>query len=242
MSKIRALVAAAGKGSRANLPYPKTLFQIKNKPLLIKIIEFLEPYDPCPTIIVSPAGRTPIMDCLVDYGKASNLVVQPSPNGMGDAVLHFERSPAFDTTDHVLLVWGDVPFIRPETLTVLIETHLDNDNDFTFVTRNVASAYTRVVRNQLGQITGVEETHELGISAPKPGERDIGLFVFRKALVLEMLKEQLPNNRGKHTKEHGFLYIVEHLAARGSRIEALPIADELEVISFNRFEDLQGLS
>jgi bifunctional UDP-N-acetylglucosamine pyrophosphorylase/glucosamine-1-phosphate N-acetyltransferase len=239
MSKICALVAAAGRGARASLPYPKTLFKIQGKPILIRIMEILTLYDLCPTIIVSPNGQAPIQECLNASGVSAHLVVQPEPRGMGDAVLHFDQSPAFDNAEHVLLMWGDVPFIQPKTLASMIKVHIEHNNDFTFATREVDSAYTLVSRDKLGNVIGVVETREQQISVPQHGERDIGLFIFRKALVLDMLCEELSNKWGKSSDEHGFLYVIGHLAARGFRVEALPIALELELVSLNNLKDVE---
>ena len=66
----------------------------------------------------------------------------------------------------------------------------------------------------------------------------VGLFIFRRSLTLQALREELPNKWGKSTGEHGFLYIIEHLVSKGLRVEALPIAKEIELVSFNNMEDV----
>lgn len=240
MAEIRALVAAAGRGTRAGLPYPKTLFPIQGKPILIRIAELLAPYDLCPSVVVSPDGEGPIRQCLDTAGVKAHLVAQPEPRGMGDAVLRFEESPAFATADHVLLIWGDVPLIQPETVAAAVNAHLAHKNDFTFATRDVESAYTIVSRDAAGGVKSVVETRELGITEPQPGERDIGLFIFRKRAVLAALGEELPGKWGKTTGEHGFLYIIGHLVTRGLRVEALPVATELDLVSLNSLKDVDG--
>jgi bifunctional UDP-N-acetylglucosamine pyrophosphorylase/glucosamine-1-phosphate N-acetyltransferase len=242
MTEIYALVAAAGRGTRAGLPYPKTLFPIQGKPILVRVAELLAPYDQHPTIIVSPNGHEPIRECLNASGVAAHLVVQPEPRGMGDAVLQFDQSPAFANAEHVLLVWGDVPFIKPETVATMVKAHITHNNDFTFATRLVDSAYTVVSRDAAGQVTGVVETREQDIAAPQAGERDIGLFIFRKAVVLDALREELSGKWGKSTGDHGFLYVICHLVARGLRVEALPIASELGLVSLNSVQDVAILS
>jgi len=239
MAEICALVAAAGRGTRAGLPYPKTLYAIQGKPILVRIVELLAPSDLHPTIIVSPDGQDQIRECLEAAGVEAHLVVQPEPCGMGDAVLRFDQSPAFANAEHVLLVWGDVPFIQPETIAALVRDHLRNNNDFTFVTRLVSSAYTVVSRDAVGHVTGVVETREKGV-APQAGERDMGLFIFRKAVVMNVLREELSGKWGLATGEHGFLYVVGHLAARGLRVTALPIATELDLVSLNSLKDVQA--
>ena len=238
MAKICALIAAAGRGTRAKLPYPKTLFSIQGKPILIRICEVLAPYDEKPTIIVSNDGEQPIHQCLSQNNTGAHLVVQSAPRGMGDAVLQFSNSPAFAEADHVLLVWGDIPFLQPETVKAMVDSHIQHNNDFTFVTRLVKSAYTLVTRNSTGQVTGVVETREQDTFHLQAGERDIGLFIFRKTVVLEALIEELPGKWGKHTGEHGFLYIINHLSSRGLAVEALIVATELDQVSLNNLKDL----
>lgn len=240
MDRIFVLVAAAGRGTRAGLPYPKTLFPLQGKPILVRIAELLACYDLSPTVIVSPEGFEPIRQCLEAAGVSAHLVEQPAPNGMGDAVLRFEQSPAFESANDVLLIWGDIPFIQPKTVEAVVAAHFNSANDFTFATRFVDSAYTIVSRNAAGIVTGVIETRELGITEPRAGEREIGLFLFRKQVVLNALREELHGKRGHTTSEHGFLYIIEHLSARGLRIEALPVATELDLVSLNSIKDVNS--
>ena len=98
---------------------------------------------------------------------------------------------------------------------------------------------TSVSRDSSGNVIGVVETREQEILAPQAGERDIGLFIFRKTLVLNLLKEELSRKWGKFTGEHGFLYIIEHLVARGFCVEAMPIALDMELISLNTLNDIE---
>jgi bifunctional UDP-N-acetylglucosamine pyrophosphorylase / glucosamine-1-phosphate N-acetyltransferase len=240
VAELRALVAAAGRGARAGLPYPKTLFALQGRPILLRILDLLEPYDAAPTVIVSPEGSAPIHDCLSSAHRSAHLVIQPEPRGMGDAVLRFEQSPSWQSATDVLLIWGDVPFIQPATVAAVVESHLARRNDFTFATRAVDSAYTVVSRDSSGAVTALLETREAGITEPRAGERDIGLFVFRKDVVLPALREDLPGKWGRATGEHGFLYIVSHLAARGCRVEALQVATELDLVSLNSMKDIDA--
>lgn len=241
MPRLSALVAAAGRGTRAGLPYPKTLHPVGGVPILVRLLRTLAPYDDCPTVIVSPDGRNPVRDCLDAHELRAHLVVQPHPAGMGDAVLRLDESPAGADADHVLLAWGDLPCLQPATFAGTVAAHLAHQNDLTFPTRHVPAAYTVVSRDPHGAVSGVMETREQGVTEPRPGEREIGLFAFRKVPVFAALREDLEGKRGRGTGEHGFLYVVRHLAQRGLRIEAPPIATELDLVSLNRLSDLEGL-
>ena len=240
MAETRALIAAAGRGSRAGLPYPKTLFSVQGKPILLRICDSLRPYDPQPTIIVSPSGEKDIGECLAEAGVAAHLVRQMEPKGMGDAVLQFSQSPAFEGADHVLLIWGDIPFVQPETVAAMVDAHYAHCNDFTFVPRVTNRPYTLVARTPDGGIMRCLETREEGIAPPEQGEREIGLFMFRRCVVMSLLKEELLGKCGKTTSEHGFLYVIGRLVERKFRVEALPIAKEVEMVSLNSLKDLAG--
>jgi bifunctional UDP-N-acetylglucosamine pyrophosphorylase/glucosamine-1-phosphate N-acetyltransferase len=238
LASIGALIAAAGRGTRAGLPYPKTLYPVQGRAILLRIFEMLRPYDATPTVIVSPCGAEPIGKALVKEQFPAHFVIQPEPKGMGDAVLRYAQSPAYESAEHVVLIWGDVPFVQPETVSQMIATHLREDNDFTFVTRRVARPYTVVSRDGEGRVDGVIETREAGGDPPAEGERDIGLFVFRKQPVFEMLRADLPGRLGHSTGEHGFLYVIEHLSRSRRKIAALPIAKEIELVSLNSLKDV----
>lgn len=240
MPNIRVLIAAAGKGSRAGLPYPKTLHPVERLPILIRLLDRLRIVDERPTVVVSPAGRREIERCISEHDRTAELVVQPAPTGMGDAVLQFRRAEAFEEAEHVLLVWGDIPFIAQQTVEAVCARHLAEGSDFTFPTRHVNEAYTIVQRDAAGRVADLIETREAGLT-PEAGERDIGLFLFRPDPVFDVLGQRLDGGRGGDTGEHGFLYVVRHLVERGFRVEALPVATEQELISLNRLEDLSPM-
>lgn len=237
MPEIRALIAAAGSGKRASLPYPKTLHPVEGKPILVRLLELLRPFDPRPTVVVSPSGHGAVARCLKEAGADAEIVEQLAPTGMGDAILCFRNSPAYPAADHLLVVWGDIPFLEHATVAQLCAAHLAADNDFTFVTRQAEAAYTIVTRDDDGRVNGVVETREEGLE-PGPGERDIGLFIFRTKPLLELLEKRLPGAIGRSTGEHGFLYIVRQAAEAGFKVDALPIASARECVSLNRLADL----
>lgn len=237
-TNIQAIIAAAGQGTRSGLPYPKTLFQIDRKPIIISICELLSKYDKSPSIIIAPKWEQKIEETLLKYQVNGELIHQVQPLGMGDAVLCYEKSSFYNEAKHIILIWGDVPFIKSSTLEKMVEFHISNKNTFTFPTRDSNDAYTIVSRDENGKVMGVIETRELDIKAPQNGERDIGLFIFQKEPIFTTLKKELPNRFGKLTNEHGFLYILEYLHKENLKIEALKIASEKETVSFNSIKDI----
>jgi len=241
MREWRVLIAAAGKGSRAGLPYPKTLYPIQGRPILARILDLVKAHDACPTVVVSPSGEPHVQGMLTEQGLRAHLVQQVTPKGMGDAVMCWRQSPGWSPRAHVILIWGDVPFIQPETLEGTIQAHVAAQADFTFATRHVASAYTVVQHDGQGRVCGLIETREEGAAAgPAPGERDIGLFVFDADKVLPVLQADHPKKFGRSTGEHGFLYLVGALAELGLNVQAVPIATELDLVSLNSMKDIEA--
>lgn len=230
-----ALIAAAGRGTRAGLPYPKTLFEVQGKPILLRVAEALAPHADDLVVVASPDGADPVRACLDEAGRPARIAIQPEPLGMGNAVL---AGLAGITAEHVLLAWGDIPFFQPATVAAMVEAHHACGNDFTFATTMTDSAYTLVSRDHDGRLLSITESREAGIAQPGRGEREIGLFIFRRAPVWAALQEDLPGKFGRHTGEHGFLYLVEHLAAAGRKVEGLPVASELDLVSFNQMADI----
>ena len=50
------------------------------------------------------------------------------PSGMGDAVLKFKKSKFSEKADNILLIWGDIPFIKKSSIDKLIRFHISNSN------------------------------------------------------------------------------------------------------------------
>mgnify|MGYP006275965481 CR=1 FL=1 len=238
MVEIRVLIAAAGRGSRSGLSYPKTLFPFEGRPILHRLLSTLSRYDSSPTVVVSPKGLPRIRNSLRMAGLKANLVIQPVPLGMGDAVLCFEKSPTALGAEHILLAWGDLANLQDQTVATLVENHLMAQNDFTFVTRLTQMPYTFVIRNCSNRVISVSESHESQIIRPIQGERDVGLFIFRPDPVFSMLRSDQPGKFGDRSGEHGFLYVIKHLVRAGLRVEALPIAREEDLVSLNSLSDL----
>ena len=232
------LIAAAGKGSRSGLKYPKTLYKVKGKAIIHRIIDTIGGLCENPSIIVSPEGKESIGSYINTNNLKATLIVQSKPRGMGDAILTFGDSKEGSHAKDILLIWGDIPFISEETISITLERHFKNENTFTFPSRLVDEAYTIINRNTCGQVIKVIETREEGSKASS-GERDIGLFIFKKDIIMNLLREDHKDKYGKATGEHGFLYIIKYLAKLNYKIEALPIAKPEELISLNRLSDLQ---
>jgi bifunctional UDP-N-acetylglucosamine pyrophosphorylase/glucosamine-1-phosphate N-acetyltransferase len=241
MNNIKLLIPAAGQGTRLGLDYPKTLLVIDGKTILSRIIEVFNKYDSCPTIIVSKKGKKLINDHLKNCSLRAELIVQDTALGMGNSILCFKKSKFYNSSENLMVIWGVIPFIQSDTIDSVVKFHISNNNHFTFPTRFVKDPYTKVIRDNNNSVIDIQETRENINSTVVDGEREIGFFIFKNKIILNMLNKNLLGKISNITKEHGFLYLIKHLFKKGFKIQGLPIATSDDIISINTKIDLEKL-
>ena len=91
--------------------------------------------------------------------------------------------------------------------------------------------YTFINKDKKGLVKSVIETHK-NKKKYKFGERDIGVFVFKKELLNHL------NQKFTNKQEHNFLYVIKKLYKLRYKIKSLPIAKKKETISLNYINDL----
>ncbi len=235
MSQYRVLIPAGGRSSRSGLNYPKSLYRLAGIPILIRICRLLAIYDSRPVIVINPAHEPLFNEALKEFNVEAELVFQHEPLGMGNAIL--QASPAIAPEANIILVWSDIPLLSSITVQNMLHCHTVFQNDFSMVTAITDYCYT-IVKREGGHLAAVAETRALGIEPLKEGERDIGLFVFKKQVVFDLLQKDIPGHMVDGRKEHGFLYIIEALVKAGKRAEGYPVAQANDVLSFNTPDDL----
>ena len=236
--KIKVLIPAAGKGARSGLSYPKTLKKFCGKPLLIRILEAVRDIDSAPSVVVSPQGVDMIREAVENSGCQAELLVQLEPKGMGDAIKTFRGSLNYSMTKDLLVVWGDTIVVRPNVLKKLIKLYSKNRNMLAFPSILSDSCYTYVERDLFGKVTSLMERREYGDVLPIVGERDIGIFLFRKDIIFNILENNDNELLGLSTGEIGFLPVISMAVKSGFSVEAYMIAEEIDALGFNSFADL----
>lgn len=232
--KLAILIPAAGKGVRANLQYPKTLHPINRIPIIVRIIKKISKYSDCISIVINKKNDNHFKKTLSKF-KISKIefLYQNKAKGMGDAVLKYFKSKNYTKISDIILIWGDIPFLTRSSIDKLLRTHIIDDNFMTILSKNVSNPYTYILKDKKDIVCNVIETHKT-LNKYNYGERDIGVFIFKKELLIHLIK--------KHNfkrKEHNFLYIVNKLYTLGYKIKSLPIAKYKETVSLNSLSDLK---
>jgi bifunctional UDP-N-acetylglucosamine pyrophosphorylase/glucosamine-1-phosphate N-acetyltransferase len=152
---IAAIVLAAGKGTRMKSARHKVLHEIAGRPMIEHLLDSLGHLAPQRTIVVVGEGRDQLEAAL---GTRAEIVVQDPQLGTGHAVQQAEALLAGFAGD-VLVLYGDVPFVRPGTMRAMLDRLREADRPQAVVlgfTPPDALAYGRVIADQ-GRIARMVE-------------------------------------------------------------------------------------
>ncbi|KJU84388.1 bifunctional N-acetylglucosamine-1-phosphate uridyltransferase/glucosamine-1-phosphate acetyltransferase [Candidatus Magnetobacterium bavaricum] len=232
--KIHAVVLAAGLGKRMKSNTPKVLHKILGKPIINYITDAINAVDAIDKTLIVVSTHTEAI--LPMYkGSGTSIAYQNKPLGTADAV----KSALIvigDDRDHLLVLAGDVPLIRPETLEALIRQHLSHNNALTLITFNAAipGAYGRIKRNPDGTINSIIEENDASDQEKTITEVNSGIYVFSKTALT--LLDRIEKNPKKG--EYYLTDIVGICNASGLRVEAAVMAEEAEFVGVNSRADL----
>ena len=120
------IILAAGKGTRMQSDLPKVLHKIAGAPLLVHAMKSGASMEPARTVIVAGHGADLVGAAARDWSDDAEVVIQSEQLGTGHAVLQAREALA-DFDGDVIVLYGDTPFIRPETLDAMQAARADHD-------------------------------------------------------------------------------------------------------------------
>jgi bifunctional UDP-N-acetylglucosamine pyrophosphorylase/glucosamine-1-phosphate N-acetyltransferase len=120
------IVLAAGMGTRMNSDLPKVLHPVAGAPLLIHAMKSGAVLDPARTIIVAGHGAEAVGRAAQDWDETARIVLQTEQKGTAHAV-DMAREALADFDGDVIVLYGDTPFIRPETLEAMQKARAQHD-------------------------------------------------------------------------------------------------------------------
>ncbi|MCR5700770.1 MAG: NTP transferase domain-containing protein [Lachnospiraceae bacterium] len=184
MAKIKAVILAAGKGTRMKSELPKVLHEACGKPMVEYSIE-----------AARGAGADEI--CLVVGHKAElvketvgdkvSYVLQEEQLGTGHAV---KCANDFIGNDGITMVLcGDTPLITAETLKKLVDTHISEKNAITVLTAVVddPTGYGRIIKDNWGKFVKIVEQKDATLEEQRVDEINSGMYIFDSAVLSKTL-------------------------------------------------------
>ena len=150
---LQVVILAAGKGTRMKSNKPKVLHEIAGKPMIEYVIETARKLDPSNITIVYGFGGDQIKKRI--QGADLSFVCQEEQLGTAHAVK--QALPAIDSSDNVLVLYGDTPLVSDETLRNVIE--VNSGNGLTVLTAEVENPFGlgRIIRSDDGKFLRIAE-------------------------------------------------------------------------------------
>lgn len=230
-------IMAAGKGTRLKSQHPKVLHTIAGKPLLQHVVEAAQEIVPAARIWAIIGHEAERVRQAV-AGTGVNFILQAEQRGTGHAIMCARNELA--KYKDVVILSGDVPLIRPETLEQLRRFHSEQNAAMTILTARPSdpSGYGRIVRKRGPQVAAIVEQGALRGKQLRINEINSGIYAFRVKSLLAQL------DRLKTDNLHREFYLTDVaalLVKNGERVVAIEAEDFDEVLGVNNRAELARL-
>ena len=174
---LKAVILAAGKGTRMKSSFPKVLHEVFNKPLIARVLNSVIKSGAKENIVVTGYGANLVDNYLLNNYKNVTTVFQKEQLGTGHALrTASEKLKGFK--GNVLVLCGDTPLITSETLKNTVEFHNRNNADITVVSALLDNpvGYGRIIRNKDGNIEAVIEEKDADNKTKEIKEINSGIY------------------------------------------------------------------
>lgn len=238
--KNQFVILAAGKGRRMGNPkVPKVLTMLKNKPLILHVLEQVDKINQLikPVVVVG-FGAEKVKGVL---GSDCFFAFQKEQLGTANALLSAKGKVK---AENIVVLYGDMPFIKSESLLALLKLHFKTGKKISMLTAQVENFrglysglinYGRVLRGVGHEIVGIVEYKDASEHQKQIKEINPGVYAFKTEWLWENLKKIGNKNR---QAEYYLTDIVELAISQGEKVASLMVPAN-EVIGINSREDLE---
>ncbi|HEY8279150.1 MAG TPA: bifunctional UDP-N-acetylglucosamine diphosphorylase/glucosamine-1-phosphate N-acetyltransferase GlmU [Bdellovibrionota bacterium] len=219
--RFSTLVLAGGKGTRMKSALPKVLHKACGRTLLAHVLETAREAGASRHVVVVGVGRDEVKAELASLSFATEDVWQEQQKGTGHAAL--TALPAFGgSVSLVVILNGDGPLLRAETLRAFVENHSKKKADLSLgvMELEIPFGYGRIVKKG-GKPSAIVEEKEASEKEKKIKTVNGGLYAVSAKLLLQLLP------RLQASKRTGEIYLTDivALAAKAKKkLEAFPIS------------------
>jgi UDP-N-acetylglucosamine diphosphorylase/glucosamine-1-phosphate N-acetyltransferase len=234
-SNIAIVILAAGQGKRMNSDLPKVLHEIGGRPMLCHVIDTVKRLAPGRVVVVTGYQAGCVEEACRDQGV--EFARQHEQLGTGHAVM--QTAPLLEDWPGVIVVLnGDVPGLRPETLGAFVDHHLRSGASATVLTAELddPAGYGRIVRGAGGGLERIVEHKDATQAERALREINSGLFCFEAGELFSALRRVTRRNA---QNEYYLTDVVGLLHAEGRPVAAWRVEDAREVAGVNNPEELE---
>ena len=232
-----AIVLVAGKGTRMKSKKSKLVQKIYGKEVVRRAVENAEKAGVGEIVAVVGYMKEEVMAVLGDKVK---YAVQDEMLGTGHAVLQ-AKEYLKGKKGKVLVLNGDVPLIRPETLNKLLEKSIENKEYATLLTAiyDNPKGYGRIVRDEGGNIAAIVEEKDTTDDQKEIKEINAGIYCFDIEELLAALENLSPDNA---QGEYYLTDVIEIMNKKGLKTGAVVVEDNTEILGINDRIQLEMLT
>jgi len=228
---------AAGLGTRMKSNRAKVLHELGGAPLIAYVVRAAQALEPRSIItIVGHQAEEVERAVLAEVGELASFVYQEKQRGTGDAV-ESARKVLEDSDSLVLVLSGDVPMIRVETLRQLIEHHNNTGAACSILSVRLENptGYGRIIRDNNGEFRKIVEQRDATEKERQVREINSGIYCFEaKDLYAALRKVEPKNEQG----EYYLTDVAEIILASGGTVSVYVINDPREVSGVNTRAEL----
>jgi bifunctional UDP-N-acetylglucosamine pyrophosphorylase / glucosamine-1-phosphate N-acetyltransferase len=237
-SDLHIVILAAGKGTRMRSSIPKVLHRTAGQALIDHILRVVDPIKPKSIVIVIGHQTEQLTTHLL--GRANlNFAIQEPQLGTAHALLQAEPFLR-DCQGCVVLLSGDVPLVRTETVQSLVGQHLASRAAATVLTASIErpDGYGRIVRKD-GAISAIVEHKDASAEERAIREINSGIYAFDLPRLFPALRRVgAANAQG----EYYLPDLVRIFREQGQLVEASVLSDPREILGVNSRKELAQVS
>ncbi len=229
---LEVIILAAGLGTRMKSGTIKILHHAAGRPIIDYVLDLAADLSPNPPVMIVGYQRDQVQKSV---GSRARFAVQEEQKGTGHAVL--QAAEHVDPTRRVMILSGDVPLTRVETLRRLLDEHERSGNALTLLTMKPGdpALYGRIVRDANDAVQRIVEVKDASDDEKKIGEVNAGIYVFNGEHLFENLRNLKPENA---QKEYYLTDLLQVIRDAGHRVGAVVADDPAEALGVNSRAEL----
>jgi bifunctional UDP-N-acetylglucosamine pyrophosphorylase/glucosamine-1-phosphate N-acetyltransferase len=187
---MRIIILAAGKGVRMKSKLPKVLHPVCGKPMLLWVIDTVQDLSEHVCVVLGHSAEQ-IRQVLPPHVEVR---IQKEQLGTAHAVM--SAQDFIEPNDDVMVLYGDMPLVKKETLMKVVDQHKNDENYVTIISTTMAdpTGYGRIVRDPVGRFLKIVEETEANDQEKMIKEINTGIYVFKGRALLETLPKIKPDN------------------------------------------------
>ncbi len=234
MSDLKAVILAAGKGTRMKSELPKVLHKVKGRTMVEYVISAAKGAGADKICVIVGYKGDMVRESLKDIPL--NFAEQKEQLGTGHAVKCASEFIGNEGT--TLILCGDTPLIKSETLKMLYDRHKESGNDVTVLSAifDDPFGYGRIIRDENGSFSAITEEKDCNDEEKKVQEVNSGMYLFSS--------DKLSTALGLITNDNaqGEYYLTDTIKIikdMGGKVEAVSVSDRNEIMGVNTVQQLE---